>query len=194
MFENEDLLNWDDVIIYLCGPMDFAKDAGVGWRDEATKKLLDIGFKERNILNPCKKPKTSIGRNLSEEQRLANELRKKKDWKGLESLMKQIMTVDLRMVDKSDILIVNLSECERTFGTTHEIINARNQHKPTYIIDTKGKEHVSGWLMALVGEERVFESLDIAIEEIRLIKERGPWTKKDRKDYLIFDFDRRDNE
>jgi nucleoside 2-deoxyribosyltransferase len=187
-------LDWDHIMVYLCGPMDFAKDLGVKWRDDATEKLLGLGMLSRNILNPCSKPLSHLGAPLSEEQKLANDLREKGDWDGLEQLARRIIHVDLRMVDKADFLIVNLSDCERTTGTIHEIVIASLQQKPIYIIDNKGKSHVSMWLLGLVGHNRVYNTLDEVIEEIRKIKEKGPTSRKDAKQFLIFDFDKRDTD
>ncbi len=187
-----DKITWDFMMVYLCGPIDYAKDRGVKWREDITPKLIEIGFKESNILNPCNKPVGSYGRNLSEEQRISKEFRDKKDWGGLESLMKQIIKVDLRMVDKSDILIVNLSDCDRIVGSVHEIIAARYQHKPVYLIDNKGIENVSGWLIGLVGHSRIFSSVEDALAAIRRVKEGGPECAKDTKDFLVFDFAKRE--
>lgn len=187
-------LDWDHIMVYLCGPMDFTKDLGVKWREEATDKLVEIGLLHRNILNPCSKPLSHTGAPLSEEQKLANDLRANQDWDGLEMLARKIIHVDLRMVDKADFLIVNLSDCDRTTGTIHEIVIASLQQKPIYIIDNKGKNHVSMWLLGLVGHKRVYNNLDEVIREIRKIKNDGPSTRKDAKQFLIFDFDKRDTD
>lgn len=192
LYNPEDLPSWEHFVVYLCGPMDFAKDLGIGWRDEITNKLLDIGIQEKNILNPCKKPAIFGGRNLSDEQRLCNEFRAKKDWVGLSKLMKKIMAVDLRMCDKADLIIANFSHCDRTTGSIHEIVSARNSHKPVFLIDEKGFKNVSGWLFGLLGPNRIFESVDDAVDVLRRIIERGPVLEQDMKDFMIFDFDKKD--
>ena len=183
-------LDWDDVLIYLCGPMDYAQDGGREWRDVMTEGLVDIGFDRTQILNPCQKPISSAGHNMSAEVEMMNAYREMEDWEGLERLMKKIMNIDLRLVDKSDIVIVNISSDVRTTGTIHEVVQARMQHKPVYLIDTQGMSHVSGWMLALVGRDRIHHSLESVIEEIRRIKEYGPQSNRDAKDYLIFDFDK----
>lgn len=184
---------WKYVKIYLAGPMDFAADAGVKWRERITEKLInELELTPDNILNPCAKPLNSKGQGLSAEQEICKKLRKDKDWEGLERIVKDIMTIDLRLVDKSDILIANLSYCLRTVGTIHEIISATQRHIPVYIIDEQGMENVSGWLMALVGHERVFTNEDDVIKTIKSIKLHGSSNKKDIKDYLIFDFENKE--
>ncbi len=187
-------LDWSHFCIYLCGPMDFAKNNGIAWRTQAEEKLKAIGIKHYNIFNPCNKPLSNLATPLSEEQRLAMELRDKEDWDALEELMQKIIHVDLRMVDKADAIIVNLSDSERTTGTIHEIVIASLQQKPIYLIDNKGKKHVSGWLLGLVGHNRIYDNLDQVIEEIRKVKEDGVISKEDSKKYLVFDFNRREIE
>lgn len=185
-------IEWDDVLIYLCGPMDYADDGGRGWREEITDQLNAIGFEDRQILNPCQKPISSAGYKLSDEQKLINMYRKMEDWEGLERFIKKIMNIDLRMVDKSDIIICNLSFDVRTTGTIHEVVQARSQHKPVYVIDSQGMKHVSGWMLGLVGLDRIKFSMEEVVESIRRIKEYGPQSKRDAKDFLIFDFDQQE--
>lgn len=184
-------LDWDDIMVYLCGPMDYTTDGGAEWRDNLEPVLeKELGIQPRNILNPCKKPVSSSGHKLSDEQTIMNTYRAMEDWEGLTRMVKKIMNIDLRLVDKADIIIVNLSYSERTTGTIHEIVQARQQHKPVYIVDHKGKGHVSGWLMALVGHERIYESMAEVIEDIKRVKEYGPQSERDAKDFVIFDFDK----
>jgi len=182
-------MDWDDVLIYLCGPMDYAEDSGREWRDVITEELEEIGFDRKQILNPCQKPISSAGHKMSDEVKLMNGYREMEDWEGLERLMKKIMNIDLRLVDKSDIVIVNISSDVRTTGTIHEVVQARIQHKPVYLIDTQGMQHVSGWMLALVGRDRVHQSMESVVESIRRIKKFGPQSTRDAKDFLIFDFD-----
>lgn len=183
-------IDWDDVLIYLCGPMDYTQDGGREWRDVITDKLIDIGFDRTQILNPCQKPISSAGHNMSAEVDMCNAYRQMEDWEGLERLMKKIMNIDLRLVDKSDIVIVNISSDVRTTGTIHEVVQARMQHKPVYLIDTQGMQHVSGWMLALVGRDRIYHLVEDVVEAIRRIKKFGPQSERDAKDFLIFDFDK----
>lgn len=187
-------IDFSKVSVYLCGPMDYAKDAGRGWRNEIIPELVKLGMHEDLIFNPCKKPLSHLGTSLSAEQELVSKFRKKKDWKGLSGIMRQIMHVDLRLVDKADVLIVNLTDSDKTTGTIHEIVVASLAHKPIYIIDERGKEHVSGWLYGLVGHDRIFDSVKDVIKELKKVKIGKNLSKKDQKQYLIFDFSRRDDE
>lgn len=95
--------------VYLCGPMDFATDRGIGWREEVTQKLLDLGFSSNDILNPCAKREILTHPHMyTDEADLIKTYREEKNWAALEKIVKDIVHIDLRMVDKSDVVIVNL--------------------------------------------------------------------------------------
>ena len=184
-------LDWDHMQFYLCGPIDFAIDQGIGWREDVTDTLInELDIKRHNILNPCDKPLSSVAIPLSKEQELLIKYRENEDWDGLTNLVSAFMKVDLRMVDKADVLICDISATDKLTGTIHEIVVARQQHKPVYVVDTRGKKQMSGWLMALVGHKRCFNSMDKVIAELKMIKENGPLLPRDSKDFLVFDFDR----
>ncbi len=101
------VFDWEHFAIYLSGGMDFAPDGGKGWREEWTEKLIEMGIKSKQIYNPCKKPFNGAQFDLDDEAALARECRDKKDWNRLDELMGQIQHVDCRLVDKSDIILVN---------------------------------------------------------------------------------------
>jgi len=101
------VFDWDHFAIYLSGAMDFTEDSGREWREEWTLKLNKIGIKSKQIYNPCKKPFNGVQFDLDDEAAIIKDCRKKKDWNRLEKTMNQIMHVDLRLVDKSDIILVN---------------------------------------------------------------------------------------
>ncbi len=102
-------MNMKQLILYLCGPMDFTLDNGVGWRKDITRKLVKIGLQKGNILDPSNKKQISTHpRVQSNEGQLIKKYKEKSDWKAIEGVMKEVVHVDLRMVDKSDVVVVNL--------------------------------------------------------------------------------------
>jgi hypothetical protein len=175
--------------------MDFADDGGIGWRTEVEHRLInELGVKAYNVLNPCNKPLSSISMPLSDEKELCKAFRDNENWDGLCDLVSKFMKVDLRMVDKADVLICDISATDKLTGTIHEIVVARQQHKPVYVVDTRGKAQMSGWMLALVGHQRCFDSMDKVFAQLSMIKEHGPQLPRDNKDFLVFDFDKTDHE
>jgi nucleoside 2-deoxyribosyltransferase len=171
------VFDWEHFVVYLAGPMDFADDGGTGWRDEWTKKLIDIGIGQKQIFNPCKKPFNGVQFDLDDEARIWQECRDEKDWDRMEKIASQIMHIDLRLVEKSDIVLVNFPRMDNgfrvpTYGTIHEIVVANQQKKPIFIVwEETGKSDCSAWLMKLVGHKNIFTHEDELIEHLHSISQ-----------------------
>lgn len=102
------VFDWDHFATYLSGPIDYDRNGGAGWREEWSKQLVCIGFKAHQIFNPCKKPLKGALFNLDNEAALMKKHRDKREWSDLMNIMSQIVHFDLRLVDKSDLILVNI--------------------------------------------------------------------------------------
>lgn len=228
---------WDFFNLYLSGPIDFDKFAR-DWRKEWTDKLVEIGFKPNQIFDPCKKPLSGAQFNLDNEGEIMQKHRSRHEWQDLCEVMSQIVHVDLRLVDKSDIVLVNfpvagqerykeltddmehaykhlmkhlhvnlhaewldtirdsymglLSQIAKhrvpTYGTVHEIVEARQQRKPVLVVWEGGKEACSAWIMWLVGHRNVFGSFDELLTRLENIS-KGK-TAYNARDWLLLDLGR----
>lgn len=76
-----------------------------------------------------------------------------------------INTIDQRCADKSRIIkaVNQLAAASQdilvpTFGTTHEVVEARRQKKPVFLICEKWRESLPAWMIWLVGSDNVFDS------------------------------------
>ncbi len=160
----KNVFSWDHFLLYLSGPIDFDRTGGRDWRKRWTDDLVKIGFKAHQILNPCKKPLSGAKFNLDNEAELMDRHRSRREWKELMDIMSEIVHIDLRLVDKSDIILVNITKIPGTdymvptYGTLHEIVVARQQKKPVFLVWEGGKDSCSAWLMWLVGHRNVFAS------------------------------------
>lgn len=97
----------DELCVYLSGPIDFATNA-TGWRNVITNRLVAMGFSEDKIYNPCRKPLPSdhfLCQNSEGE--LLKQYRSLRKWAQRDDLVDLLAHIDLRMVDKSDIVFVN---------------------------------------------------------------------------------------
>lgn len=168
MSESELLKNYASFHVYLAGPIDFVDDAGKGFRGELKKKLVKIGIKPQMILDPTDKPVTYAGyKDFDTEKDHYYSLRKHGQWDELEKLCQMTMHVDLRLVDKSDLVIAVINPDVPMFGTIHEIVQARMQKKPVVMIDPRGREGTSIWAIGLVGYKRIFDSIDGAVDYLK---------------------------
>ena len=73
-------------------------------------------------------------------------------------LMKDIVRVDLSMVDKSDFVIVFLDMDVYTCGSYVEIAHAAMERKPILVVCKQGKNKIPGFLWGLCGGHSTFFS------------------------------------
>ena len=139
---------------YLAGAMDRVKDRGKGWRQEITPFLQSLGIV---VFNPITKP-TEVGLEDHDTHLVKTKLKQKKRYEELSSMMKVIRSVDLRLVDISDFLIVNLDLDIHPCGTYEEIFWANRQKKPIIIHMVQGKEHTPDWLFGTVPHQMILQS------------------------------------
>jgi hypothetical protein len=136
--------------------MDRVPDRGNGWRDNITPFLEEIGVV---VFNPIKKP-TILGQEDNETHKLKTQLKLQESYNELSSLMKTIRSVDLRLVDISDFLIVNLDLDVHPCGTYEEIFWANRQKKPIIIHMVQGKKNTPDWLFGTIPHMMIFSSWD----------------------------------
>jgi nucleoside 2-deoxyribosyltransferase len=142
--------------VYLAGAMDRVPDRGNGWRDKITPFLQDLGIV---VFNPIKKP-SSVGMEDSATHSFKQKLKLENNYDALSKLMKVIRSVDLRLVDISDFLIVNLDLDIHPCGTYEEIFWANRQKKPIIIHMVQGKQNAPDWLFGTIPHEMIFSSWD----------------------------------
>jgi nucleoside 2-deoxyribosyltransferase len=142
--------------VYLAGAMDRVKDRGSTWRDNITPFLENLGIV---VFNPIKKP-TILGQEDEATHKLKLQLKKDQNYAELSELMKTIRSVDLRLVDISDFLIVNLDLDIHPCGTYEEIFWANRQKKPILIHMVQGKQNAPDWLFGTIPHEMIFSSWD----------------------------------
>ena len=140
--------------VYLAGAMDRVLDRGTGWRDFITPFLEELGL---IVFNPIKKP-TDIGKEDEHVQIIKKEYKKNLKYDELSALMKSIRSVDLRLVDISDFLIVNLDLDTHPCGTLEEIFLANREKKPIIIHMVQGKQNAPDWLFGTIPHQMIFSS------------------------------------
>ena len=112
---NRTIFDWDYFSVYLSGPIDFGRETAASWRKDFTERLIDIGFKPHQIFDPCKKPLGNAPFNLDDEGTIMQKHRERREWADLKKIVSQIVHIDLRLVDKSDIIVVNLPKYSQEF-------------------------------------------------------------------------------
>jgi nucleoside 2-deoxyribosyltransferase len=151
--------------VYLAGAMDRVHDRGKGWREHITPFLNNLNIV---VYNPLKKP-THLGLEDDETHKYKLQLKKEYKYQELSDLMKTIRSTDLRLVDVSDFLIVNLDLNIHPCGTYEEIFLANRQKKPIIVHMTQGKNCTPDWLFGTIPHEMIFSNWDSVKQYIHYI-------------------------
>lgn len=133
--------------VYLSGPMDFvasrAEEKKSGWRVRVGQFLRHFGA---TVFDPWSKPKVRGLHEYGREDTTSIQVREKWTFEPTKEGSKVraqcartfwgTMHIDLRMVDVSDFVIAYCPTNIYSVGTPHEIITARQQHKPVLFVST----------------------------------------------------------
>lgn len=142
--------------VYLAGNLEYGEN-NYSWRNKIYEDLVKIGIK---IICPTKKILISEKREETEEDRInIKNLRENQKFNEVENFAKDIISRDLRAVDLSDFIIVRIDIKLPTFGTIHEIVNAKEQHKPILVL-IEDKTKLPIWLCGLIDQKNVFEKYE----------------------------------
>jgi nucleoside 2-deoxyribosyltransferase len=122
---------------YLAGPMEKDINEGIGWRRQYEKELKVFGI-------DCIVP-NDIEAQIKEEVDIWD-LKSKDIDKHIE-IIRQFIKQDLKIVEKSDMLIVKW-EGQPTAGTIHEVGYAYQLGKPCYLISKCSNMEILSWFLA----------------------------------------------
>jgi len=148
---------------YLCGAMDRAKDGGVGWREYLKSALVDLKIL---WLDPTDKP-IDIGVEDLENRQHRHLLKERGDFDAVCGEMKQIRSIDLRMVDIADFMVVNLDLDVHACGTLEELFWANRMKKPVLVRTEQGKRNTPDWLFGTLPHQLMFSTWDEVIAYLR---------------------------
>lgn len=141
---------------YLAGPIDYAQDDGVAWRRDFTKTLARFGVVP---LDPTDKPTSQCKYNeIGDEKQMIDKLIELERWDELRTMAKEIVLVDLRMVEVSDFLVAYVNTDIPMCGTWDEIFESLRQRKPTYVVIEGGKRKMPMWLRGKLNHNFCFSS------------------------------------
>ena len=153
--------------VYLAGAIDRVLDRGMGWRDSISPFLKNL---EIHINDPLKKL-GDLGIEDSITHLKKKALKETQDYENLSFLMKEIRRIDLRLVDISDFLIVNLDLDTHPCGTYEEIFWANRQKKPIIIHMEQGKRNAPDWLFGAIPHDMIFSNWEEIKEYLLYINE-----------------------
>jgi hypothetical protein len=171
-------------IALLSGPMDEVSDNGAGWRSMLTPILHQIGI---GVFNPCDKP-TNEGDESPEVKAEWAYLKENGRWDEYRTLIKPIIGVDLRMVDKSDFIILYINKEVHMCGSYHESAWAFLERKPVLVVCEQGKVNCPMFIFGLTPHEQIFDNFADML--LYLTKVANGTIEPDKKRWRFFDYDK----
>lgn len=145
--------------VYLCGPIDGAKDHGKGWRNSITPILEDMGL---IVINTFKEN--------GDWSSTVVECRRNNDVEGLAALS-HIRDKDLKLVDDADFLVCRIDMNEHPVGSWEEIFLSLGDVKPVLIHVVGPPMNISPWLYWSVPLEHIFSTQEEMIAYLHGINE-----------------------
>ncbi len=166
---------------YLSGPIEYAQDFGITWREELTQLLFEKYGVE--VLDPHKKHTYfKCDEEIDETTLVKDKVPGRFD--EYSATVRRIVRFDLRLVDRSDFLILyhipKISVC----GTPWEACVASSQKKPIIILTKSKKEDINGWYFGVLDHNMFFEN----IQELTAYLDRinsGQLTDIDKRKWIL---------
>lgn len=151
---------------YLIGHMEFAN--GRDWRKYVIDELSPRGIV---FFNPYEKPFVS---DVPEDERSRAEMERWREtgqWELLEARMKKVRAQDLRLVDISDFLIVNILPRIASWGSGEEITTSVREKKPLFlsIDDPDGKRKCPLWFFGKIPHKYIYDGIEQVVEKVKAI-------------------------
>ena len=152
---------------YLVGAMDRVADGGVGWRNRITPILQNLSIQ---VIDPCDKPIESAKEGPN-TRTVIDYYKKTGQFDKIRKEYGHIRNADLRCVDVSDFLIVNINMDVHMCGSYEEIATANRQKKPILVWCEQGKMEAPNWLFFMLPHEHIFSSLDQMVNYLNQVNE-----------------------
>ena len=146
-----------ETTVYLAGPIDRCPNLGVEWRKRFQTKLEDK-YKCR-VYNPMDKP-TSLGDETPEGREKRRQLKRAGLYDEFASEIENVVHIDLRMIDKSDFIILYIDTDIHMCGTYWEAVVSAWERKPIIIWCEQGKIGIPDWLFGVLPHKLFFSTED----------------------------------
>ena len=135
------------VHVYLSGGMEYAKNEGVGWRND-----IDTWIRKNlahNVFNPNTESEKYLRKSLPNKNFRAL---KSTDIQAYTTIVKKFVIIDSKKIaERSDYVICYWDQsAQRGAGTKGELTIARYFNKPVYMVTRIPKERIPGWVLGCV--------------------------------------------
>lgn len=133
--------------IYLSGPIEYAEDHGVGWRDQVKEAFRGLDFQ---VIDPCDSSVQLLEicgiKSVDDYHKL--KYGSEDDQDLFREATQALINHDLEEVRKADLLFTKISHVA-SGGTSGEITLARFLNIPVVAFCTDNIQEVSGWVQSV---------------------------------------------
>jgi len=154
-------------MVYLCGPIEDAKDGGSKWRERLTPDLEKLGL---HVFDPCIREADVSGLPVVEHKTKMTKIKEQGQWELFLKDMAPIRDQDITAVSKSLFLIALVPDSDgaQMGGTVHEIVKAWEQKIPVLWKCSGSVSKVNSWILSLLLETgRRFDTWDSMLDHIK---------------------------
>lgn len=154
-------------ICYLAGFIDDNPIEARGWRKDMQLFLNNLGI---GVFDPCDKAILNV--KVSEDEEFVkntNVLKQEGQYDLASKRMQEIVRLDLKMVDLSSFLILNIDRNYHMCGSYSEFTYACMQRKPVFIYCKQGIDKISNWIWGLGDHEYFYDDWDKLKQHIERI-------------------------
>lgn len=143
---------------YAIGPMDrVSEEEATEWRDDICNFLYSIGVIP---LNPCIKQIHNVNEEAENGKYMERLVEENKYDEVSQLVRKDIRHPDLRCVDVSDFVIVNMSIKQHLCGSYEELFTTNKQKKPILVRVKEGKKNTPRWLFGTIPHQFIFNTFE----------------------------------
>lgn len=152
-------------ITYLAGPMEFATDKGINWRNHVTTILDSMDVM---VLDPCKIEVKDTGKTVKNNIDDITKAKEEGDFDTLVKIMSEAQDRDLACIDACDFILAYLNHKVGPGGTYCEFEYARNQGIPIFAVCSGDLKDENSWILTTIIRSggKVFVSFEEALEYI----------------------------
>lgn len=148
--------------VYLAGNMEHSDDS-VNWRDYLKSELNKLNIR---TLSPLDVVFINQQTESEEDRTRLKKMRSIGNLDEVSSYMRLVVQKDLRLIDLSDFIIINLEVNKPTFGTLHELIIATQQKKPIFL-SVGDRNSCPLWLLGIIKPKYIYNNIEDILSIIR---------------------------
>lgn len=139
---------------YLAGPIRKGIDF-ISWRKDMSNFLWSIGA---GVLDPCDKPLDHHEDEFFQDKLLR--LKSEGKYDTLASIVREVVTIDLHLVDLSTAVILHIDTDVHMQGSYAEMTYACLERKPLIVHAKNGKKNLPAWVFGHAKHELFFDTWD----------------------------------